>query len=137
MSVLVSKSFRVWVLAAITIAVASGHPAAANKLSLRKLDAALAGVAGQSGHRTRVIVRLRQGAGESLKDFLRRTQSDVKYDHGSISAVTADVRDDDLEAIADLDDVESVSIDGPVQATATIISATAGAALRRTLGISA
>jgi hypothetical protein len=44
MSVLVSRSIRVWVLAAIAVAVASG-PAAAKKLSSHKLDAALAGLA--------------------------------------------------------------------------------------------
>jgi hypothetical protein len=105
MSVLVSKSVRVWVLAAIAITVASGHPAAQNRSS-EKLDSALAGIAGTSGQRTRVIVRLRQGAGTAVKDVLSRTQSDIKYEHASISALTADVRADTLEAIAALDDVE-------------------------------
>jgi serine protease AprX len=137
MSVLVSKSVRVWVLAAVTIAIASGHVSAAKRPFSRKLDSALAGVAGKGGHRTRVIVRLREGRSTSVRDALRRAKSDIKYDHASISSVTADLRADSLEAIADLDDVESVSIDAPVQAVATPIPATAGAALRRTLGITA
>ena len=124
-----------WVLAAVAITVASGHPSAQNRYS-NKLDSALAGIAGTSGQRTRVIVRLRQGAGATVKDVLRRTQSEIRYDHESISALTADLRADNLQAIADLGDVESMSIDAPVQATATIIPATAGTALRSTLGIS-
>jgi serine protease AprX len=124
----------VWVLVGIAIAVASGHPSA-QKRSSKKLDSALAGIAGTSD-RTRAIIRLRDGASDaSLKEALRRTQSDIKYVHESISALTADVRADTLEAIADLDDVESVSIDAPVQSTATIIPSTTGVALRQTLGI--
>src|SRR5262245_30434758 len=116
MSVLVSRSIRVWVLAAVAITVASGHPSAQNRFS-NKLDSALAGIAGTSGQRTRVIVRLRQGAGSTVRDVLRRTQSEIRYDHESISALTADLRADNLQAIADLGDVESMSLDAPVQAT--------------------
>lgn len=49
-----SNSLRVWMLVAIAVTVASGHPSAA-KSSSHKLDAALASVAGKEGHRTRVI----------------------------------------------------------------------------------
>ena len=72
MSVLVSKSLRVWMLVAIAVAVASGHPSAAKQSPLHKLDAALAGLAGKEGHRTRVIIRLRQGDDASVREVLRR-----------------------------------------------------------------
>jgi subtilisin family serine protease len=124
------------VLTAITIAVTAGHVSAAKRPFSRKLDSALAGVAGKGGHRTRVIVRLREGAGTSVREALRRSKSHVRYTHDSISAVTMNLGSDDLEPIADLDEVESVSIDAPVEALATPIPATTGVALRRTLGIS-
>jgi hypothetical protein len=47
MSVLVSKGVRVCVLAAIAVAIASGHPSAAKRPYSHKLDSALAGVAGK------------------------------------------------------------------------------------------
>ena len=59
MSVLVSTPVRIGVLTAITITIATGHVSAAKRPSSRKLDSALARMADTSGHRTRVIVRLR------------------------------------------------------------------------------
>jgi hypothetical protein len=50
-------------LAAITIAIASGHVSAAKRPFSHKFDSALAALAGKGGHRTRVIVRLREGSG--------------------------------------------------------------------------
>src|SRR6185503_8567653 len=136
MSVLVSRSIRVWVLAAITIAIASGHVSAAKRPFSRKFDSALAALAGKGGHRTRVSVRLREGSGASVRELLRRTKSKLRYDHDSISALTTELRLEDLDAIADLDEVESVSIDAPVAATATVIPSTTGTGLRSTLGVS-
>ena len=122
-------------LVAIAVAVASGHPSAAKQSPSHKLDAALAGLAGKEGHRTRVIIRLRQGDDASVREVLRRTQSDIKYEHESISALSVDLPTDSLETLANLDEVESLSIDGPVSALATLIPATTGASLRQTLGI--
>jgi hypothetical protein len=111
MSVLVSRAVRVWVLAAITIAIASGHVSAHRHPVSRKFDAALAALASKGGDRTRVIVRLRERSGTSVRELLRRTTSKVKYDHDSISALSTQLGAEDLESIADLDEVRSVSID--------------------------
>jgi hypothetical protein len=111
MSVLVSRAVRVWVLAAITIAIASGHVSAHRHPVSRNFDAALAGLAGKGGDRTPVIVRLREGSGTSVRELLRHTTSKVKYDHDSVSALSTELRAEDFESIADLDEVESVSID--------------------------
>src|SRR5688572_655602 len=133
MSVLVSKSVRVWVLAAI--AIASGHLSAAKRPFSHKLDSALAGVAGTGDRHTRVIVRLREGSGTSLQEVLRRSNANIKWNHDSISAVTVDLSADIIEVIAELDDVESVSIDAPVEGLATTVPASTGSAIRGTLGI--
>ena len=89
------------------------QPAAAEKGHSPKLDKALAKVADQSGDTTRVIIRVREGQLKEVIAALRKLNVRVKHYHRLISALTADVPTDALDALADLDAIESISIDGP------------------------
>jgi serine protease AprX len=137
MSVFVSVSpNRFLSIAAIALLLGFAHPAAADKPHSRKLDRALARVADQGGDTTRVIIRMRPGHEDAVKEALRGFKFNLKFNHPGISALTGDLRVDALDALAELDDVESVSYDAPVDglAVTTPVPNTDGDALRATLG---
>jgi hypothetical protein len=69
------------------------------------------------GQQTRVIVRIRPGQEGAVADALRRSNGSLRYRHASISALTADIDAGDLDSLAGLDGVESVSYGEPSSVT--------------------
>ena len=90
-----------------------------------------------SSDAVRVIVRTRKGAGEKVKFALAESDDTVVQEHQSIDALSAEVRVAKLRAIAERDDVISVSVDAPVHAGADLVGTLADNELLPTLGLRA
>ena len=89
---------------------------------------------GSSSDTVRVIVTTRKGASDKVKSDLAGSDDQVR-EHKSIDALSATVPVGTLRAIAERDDVISVSVDAPVHAGADSLGTLADNALLGTLGL--
>ena len=90
-----------------------------------------------SGDAIRVIVTTRKGASDKVKLALAGSDDTLVHEHKSINALSAEVPVGTLRAIAERDDVISVSVDAPVHAGADTIATLAENELLPTLGLRA
>ena len=90
---------------------------------------------GEPGERVRIIVTARHGLREHVKTALHTSGSAVVDEHALIDAVTAEVPVGRLRALANRDDVASLSVDAVVSAGADNVGTLAGNMLLPTLGI--
>ena len=115
-------SFRTLVgSAALLAALFTGQPAQA-QWHAPKLDRALQQA--PAGSRQAVIIRYRPGADATVAAQVQRHGNQIRSRFATIGAASADVTADDLQTLAANPDVESVSLDAPVHATATTATAT-------------
>ena len=90
---------------------------------------------GEPGERVRIIVTARHGLREHVKRALHTSGSAVVDEHALIDALTAEVPVGRLRALANRDDVASLSVDAVVSAGADNVGTLAGNMLLPTLGI--
>ena len=133
---------RVFAFIFVIVAMTNAGPHAAAPRGARpdhraKLDRYLQHVDrdASSGDAVRVIVRTRKGAGDKVKSALVGSDDTAVHEHKSIDALSTEVPVGKLRAIAERDDVISVSVDAPVRAGAEMIATLADNELLPTLGL--
>ena len=125
-------------LAAGELPYAAGTSRApSNQANSGKLDRFLEDLEsrGEPGERVRIIVTARHGLREHVKTALHTSGSAVVDEHALIDAVTAEVPVGRLRALANRDDIASLSVDAVVSAGADNVGTLAGNMLLPTLGI--
>jgi len=102
-----------------------------------KLDLALRQALASGAGTQRVIIRVKPGATESVRERLTRHGDHVYGDHRGIGALSAEVHPADIESLAADQGIESMSIDALVAASATVDYESTGSAkaLQETLGL--
>ena len=134
------KLFSAFVLLIVTTTNAGPHAAAprgARADRHAKLDKYLQHVDrdGSAADAVRVIVTTRKGASDKVKSALAGPDDTRVHEHNLIDALSAEVSIGKLRAIAERDDVMSVSLDAPVHAGADTLGPLADNALLATLGL--
>ena len=129
-------SFRHVIRLAAVVALVASAQAAQAQWHAPKLDRALQQA--PAGSRQAVIIRYRPGADATVTAQVQRHGNQIRSRFATIGAASADVTADDLQTLAANPDVESISLDAPVHATATPATSTTLAtapSLRATLGL--
>src|SRR5687767_11464872 len=105
-------------IVAISTVVTPGKAVWGTELPNRKLDKQLqAAIAeGCSGGSERVIISVKSGYRTGMGDSLKAHGDNVEREFPSINAIAAQVHCDDLEPLAKMAEITSVSIDGPMEA---------------------
>jgi hypothetical protein len=100
------------------IAVAPGKAVWGQERPSQKLDTHLqeAVADGCPGGTRQVIISVKSGYRSGMGDSLKAHGDTVKAEFKSIDAVAAEVHCDDLDVLANMSELRSVSIDGPMEA---------------------
>jgi subtilisin family serine protease len=129
-----SRSMRTALRITIVIALASittGVGAAAGSTTPRpraRVDLAVAELLARTprGERARVIVRVREGAANRLRNALRAHGDAIRAEHESLGAFSLDLHAEDVAALVENGDVLSVSTDAVVRSNGLLGGAVGG-----------
>ena len=112
------SSKAVWGAAVALWLIAAPAVAQYEKKPNGKVDRALADNSGPGSRGSRrVIIRTKPGAKLEVRKKVQARGGGIVADHRLVDAVTANVRAEDVAALAASPDVESISIDAPVSAS--------------------
>ncbi len=99
----------------------------------RKLDAVLRNADHHGSDTIPVIVTVERSARREVRKLLKELGYNARREHSVVSALSADVRAEDLDKISDLPGVLAVSYDATVMSDS--VSFTSGTVMRDTLGV--